>query len=104
MHSEVSVMGIIKAGLCAVLLGGTVTTGYFWGTAAADCHPYRVEQEGGVYLLRDKKAGTARQIFAGPVVGTLQQRLDDVMADAKGMPDKFWVELRQSHDRNYAPR
>ena len=97
-------MVIGKLFVGAALLGGCLIGGYNWGTAAADCHPYRVEKNGETYVLRDKKSNGTKPIFEGPVVGTLSERLDDMMKDAKKTPDSFWQEFRGSHDRNYAPR
>lgn len=88
----------------AALLGGCLIGGYNWGTSAADCHPYRVEKNGEQYVLRDKKSNGTKPIFEGPIVGTLNERLDDVMKDAKKTPDVFWQDLRKSFEGNYAAR
>ncbi len=97
-------MVFVKIVAGAALVGGCLFGAYQLGNAAADCHPYRVEKNGEQYVLRDKRSNGTKVITDGPVVGTLSERLDDLMADSKKTPELFWQDLRKSFESNYAAR
>ncbi len=97
-------MGWLR-GLCGIaVLTGTMYGGYKWGRSEFERLPYEIQQQGGQYVVVDKKNSVTQPLDKNFQLGDIDYRVDGMFKEMKDNPSFVEQTMLKNFHKHYQPR